>query len=442
MSTTLVIGLATSGLAVVDALLRDGVAVRAVELRADLPEAERLRAAGVDLRLGPHGPASLEDVDLVVPSPGVPERAPLLVEAAARGIEIRSELEFGARRTDVPMLAVTGTNGKSTTTSLIAAMLAAAGRDAIACGNIGHPLTLAAEEGHDVLAVEASSFQLRFAPTFAPRVSVLLNLAPDHLDWHGSFAAYAAAKASIFANQRPDDVHVGNRDDPEAAARSATAPCRIAWFRSGPPASGEVGWEDDVLVARLDREERFPKLPEGGAAWREDLAAATAAALAFGLTAEAISRGARTMRRLPHRGERVALVGDVAFVDDSKATNVHAAVAAMRGRHHVVLVAGGMAKGVDLAPLRTVADGLDGVVAIGEAADELAELFTGLVPVRLAGDIEEAVGAAYALARPGGTVLLAPACASWDMFRDYGERGDRFAVAARALQEEVAVRGD
>lgn len=442
MSATLVVGLASSGMAVLDALLADGEDVRAVDLREDLPDAERIRARGVDLRLGPHDASALEGAGLVVTSPGVPERSPLLVEAAARGIPVWSELEFGARRCDAPMLAVTGTNGKSTTTSLITSMLVADGRDAIACGNIGHPLTTAAAEGHEVLAVEASSFQLRFAPTFAPRVSVLLNLAPDHLDWHGSFAAYADSKARISANQRAGDVHVGSRDDQEAAGRSAQAPCRVVWFRSGPPASGEVGWEGDELVARLAGEQRFPGLPEGGAGWREDLAAAAAAALSFGVSVEAVSMGARTMRRLPHRGERVAIVGEVSFVDDSKATNVHAALAAMKGREHVVLIAGGMAKGVDLAPLRSVSEALDGVVAIGEAADEIAEIFSGAVSVRIAATIEEAVQQAYALARPGGTVLLAPACASWDMFSDYGHRGESFAAAARDLQEEVGVSGD
>ena len=439
--TTLVVGLATSGLAVVDALLADGEVVRAVDARAELPAAEGLRARGVDVRLGVHEPSQLDGVTSVVTSPGVPERAPILAWAQERRLPVMSELEFGARRTAVPTIAITGTNGKSTTTELVASMLRAGGRDAVACGNIGYPLTTAAAAGHDALAVEASSFQLRFCDTFAPRVSVLLNLAPDHLDWHGSFEAYGDAKARIFEHQRPDDVHVGNRDDAEAAARSAVAPCRVIWFRSGPPGEGEVGWDGDTLVARADHEVRLPDLPAGGPTWREDLAAATAASLAFGIAPEAVEEGARTMRRLPHRGETVGEIGGVAFVDDSKATNVHAALAAMRGRDEVVLVAGGVAKGVDLSPLLAVADALDGVVAIGEAADEIAELFDGRVPVRVATSIETAVGDAYALARPGGTVLLAPACASWDMFHDYAERGDRFRAAVIGLGMEVGDRG-
>lgn len=439
--TTLVVGLATSGLAVVDALLADRVAVRAVDVRTDLPGADALRARGAEVLLGPHASEQLDGVDLVVTSPGVPERSPILSWALERGVTVRSELEFGARRTTVPTIAITGTNGKSTTTELVASMLRASGRSAVACGNIGYPLTAAAADGHDALAVEASSFQLRFCDGFAPRVSVLLNLAPDHLDWHGSFEAYGDAKARIFEHQRPDGVHVGNRDDAAAAERSATARCRQVWFRSGPPGEGEVGWDGDALVARLSDEVRLAGLPAAGPSWREDVAAAAAASLAFGLEPGAVAEGVRRMERLPHRGETVAEVGGVAFVDDSKATNVHAALAAMRGRDRVVLVAGGVAKGVDLSPLVQVAGALDGLVAIGEAADDLAELFDGRIPVRLADSIEAAVVEAYALARPGGAVLLAPACASWDMFRDYAERGERFRAAAEALRSEVIAHG-
>lgn len=441
MQRPLVIGLATSGLAVVDALLEQGVPVRAGDVRTDLPDGPSLLARGVDLVLGPHDLSQLDGVDGVVVSPGVPERTGIVSAALERGLPVLSELEFGWRRTQVPVIAITGTNGKSTTTELIASMLRADGRRAIACGNIGYPLTTAAGAGAEVLAVEASSFQLRFCDTFAPEVSVLLNLAPDHIDWHGSFEAYGDAKARIFEHQGATQTHVGNRDDGDAAARSAMARCKTVWFRSGPPGDGEVGWEGEMLVARLDDEHRLEGLPSGGPSWREDLAAAAAACLSFGVSPQAVVDGARTMERLPHRGEEVVSVGEVSFVDDSKATNVHAALAAMRGREHVVLIAGGMAKGVDLSPLLSISGSLDGLVAIGEAADDLAELFSGRVPVRVCASVEEAVTDGYALARPGGTVLLAPACASWDMFRDYSERGERFAGAARALAGEVAARG-
>ncbi len=435
----LVIGLGVAGAAVARVLAEEGASVRVSEARPEVPGADELARLGVDVRLGGHAPEHLEEVDVVVPSPGVPEHAPVLRWALERGLAIWSELDVGAHLARAPYVAITGTNGKSTTTELVAAMLTAAGLDAVACGNIGHPFAVAAREGHDALAVEASSFQLRFHHALRPRVSVLLNLAPDHLDWHGSVEGYAAAKARIFELQGRGDVHVGNAEDAAAAALSRRAPCGVAWFRSGPPAPGEVGVVDGEIVARRDGEE----VELGGpapisAGFVADCAAAAAAALAFGLEPAAVAEGIARMRPLPHRGEVVARVGGVRFVDDSKATNVHAALHAIRGRRDVVLIAGGMAKGVDLSPLGEATPALAGVVAIGESAPEIAEVFEGRVPVRVAASIEEAVRAASAMAPEEGTVLLAPACASWDMFRDYAERGDRFAAAARALQEEAA----
>ncbi len=438
----LVVGLGVAGRAVAGVLAEEGAAVRVSEARAEVPGAEELVALGVDVRLGGHEPAHLEGVDAVVPSPGVPDASPVLTWARERGVEIWSELDVGAELCGAPYVAITGTNGKTTTTRLVAAMLAAAGLDAVACGNIGHPFAVAAREGHDALAVEASSFQLRFHHALRPRVSVLLNLAPDHLDWHGSFEAYGAAKARVFALQEGPEVHVGNAEDEAAAAISRGARCRLAWFRTGPPGPAEVGVEDGVVVARLEGGAVELGRPRGSSAgFAADCAAAAAAALAFGLDPVAIAAGMAGVEPLPHRGEEVARIGGVRFVDDSKATNVHAALHALRGRRDVVLIAGGMAKGVDLAPLGSAAPALAGVVALGEAADEVVSVFQGRVPVRRAGSIEEAVRLAHAMAPPEGTVLLAPACASWDMFRDYVERGERFAAAARALCEEVARAG-
>lgn len=435
----LVVGLGVAGRAVARVLAEEGASVRVSEAREDAPGGHELAALGVDVRLGGHAPEHLEDVDVVVPSPGVPERAPVLRWALERGLPIWSELDVGAHLCRVPYVAITGTNGKSTTTELVASMLVAAGLDAVACGNIGHPFAVAAREGHDALAVEVSSFQLRFHHALRPRVSVLLNLAPDHLDWHGSLEAYAAAKARVFELQGPGDVHVGNAEDPASAALSRGAPCRVLWFRSGPPEPGEVGVADGVVLARAGGEVVELGRPAPiSAGFVADCAAAAAAALAFGLEPPSIAAGIERMRPLPHRGEEVARVGGVRFVDDSKATNVHAALHAVRGKRDVVLIAGGMAKGVDLSPLRAATPSLAGVVAIGESAREVAAVFEGRVPVRMAGSIEEATRLAYAMAPEGGTVLLAPACASWDMFRDYTERGDRFAAAARAVQEEVA----
>jgi UDP-N-acetylmuramoylalanine--D-glutamate ligase len=441
--TVAVVGLASSGLAAARVLLGKGARVLVTEARS-LDEvtdaAAEARAAGAELLAGGHAPRHLDGVDLVVTSPGVPEDAEILRWAGERRIPIWSELELGARMAQVPYVGVTGTNGKTTTTEMIGAAMRQAGVDAIACGNVGYPFSLAAAEGHQALVVEASSFQLRFHASFHPRVSTLLNLAPDHLDWHRSFESYRDAKRRIYLRQGADDVHVGNRDDPHAAAVSRDAPCRLIWFTLGRPGDDEVGYENGELVARIGGRHALGEPSPGSVSHRADAAAAAAAALAFGIDPEAVRAGIETFQPLPHRGTVVAEVEGVRFVDDSKASNPHAALAALDGFEGAVLVAGGRSKGIDLSPLAAATPQLAGVVVIGEAADELAELFEGRVPVRRATSMEEAVTEAHGMASPGGTVILAPACASWDMFRDYRERGDRFAEAARALADRQGVR--
>lgn len=432
-----VVGLGIAGRAAARVLAEEGAAVRATEERVRIEDVGELRALGVEVYLGGHAPEHLDGASVVVASPGVPERAPVLAWAAERGLPVWSELDLGARLCRAPYVAVTGTNGKSTTTEMLAVMMRASGLDAIACGNIGYPFSVAAREGHDALAVEASSFQLRFHHWFHPSVSVLLNIAPDHLDWHGTFDGYAAAKARIFELQESAEVHVGNADDPSAEAVSRGAACRVVWFRRGEPGPGEVGYVGGEVVSRLDGETRLGRPSHDAAGFLADAAAAAGAGLSFGLDPGAVSEGLRTMRPLPHRGEVVARVGSVSFVDDSKATNVHAALHALEGRRDVVLIAGGLAKGVDLSPLASASPALAGVVAMGEAASEVVTLFEGRVPVRKAGSIEEAVRTALELAPAGSTVLLAPACASWDMFRDYRERGERFTAAAAAIERQV-----
>ena len=433
-----VVGLGVAGRAAARVLAEEGASVRVTEESADVEGTDGFRSLGVEVVTGGHEPSHLDDATVVVTSPGVPEHAPVLTWAAERGIEIWSELDVGARLCEVPYIAVTGTNGKSTTTELVAAMMRAAGLDAVACGNIGHPFSVAAREAHETLVVEASSFQLRFHHWFHPQVSVLLNVASDHLDWHGSIESYAGSKARVFELQTADEWHVGNADDPAAAAVSCGALCRLVWFRRGVPGDGEVGFEGGDMVARMDGEERLGRPPFDSAGFCADAAAAAAAGLAFGLKAAAVAEGMRAMHLLPHRGQEVARVNGVAFLDDSKATNVHAALHALEGRTNVVLIAGGRSKGVDLTPLAAATPSLAGVIAIGEAASEIIAVFEGRVPVRAADSIEEAVRTARDLAPPGGTVLLAPACASWDMFRDYGERGERFAAAASELALEAS----
>jgi UDP-N-acetylmuramoylalanine--D-glutamate ligase len=441
-----VVGYGVSGRAAADVLAAEGASVKVTEARpVDHLDAapdgaaakDVARAAGVDLLAGGHLPEHLDGASLVVVSPGVPEGSPVIAWARQRGLPVWSELELGARLCRVPFVAVTGTNGKTTTTEMVAAIMRASGLSARACGNVGYPFPLAARAADvDALAVECSSYQLAFQESFRPRVSALLNLAPDHLDWHGSFERYTAAKARIYVNQAGDDVHVGNRDDREGAQVSRWAPCRVRWFRWGSPEQEEVGVVDGMVMggdgAELGR-------PRGiGRGFLADAAAAAAAARAFGLADDAIRSALEAFLPLPHRGTVVVEVGGIRFVDDSKATNPHAALVALDGMSNAVLIAGGLAKGVDLSPLAEAAPRLTGVVVLGEAGPELARVFHGLVPVWSAGSIEDAVELARAAAAPGGTVLLAPACASQDMFRDYRERGERFAAAARDLAARTA----
>jgi UDP-N-acetylmuramoylalanine--D-glutamate ligase len=431
-----VVGLAASGLAAVRALTAAGASVRVTEARHrhDVGEAARAaESAGAEVLTGGHRPEHLDGIDLVVTSPGVPEHAAILRWAVDRGAPVWSELELGARLVRVPYIGITGTNGKTTTTQMVAAALRRAGLDAVPCGNVGHPFSAAAMEDHDALSVEASSFQLRFQDSFHPKVSVLLNVAADHLDWHPSEEAYREAKARIYARQGPGDVHVGNRDDETASSLSSSAPCDVVWFTLGSPGQGEVGYDGDFLVARLDGHVRLVRLAEATLAHRANAAAAAATGLAFGLDGEAVGRALSEFEPLPHRGRVVAEVRGIRFVDDSKATNPHAALVSIRGFRNAIVICGGRSKGVDLSPLADSVPHVDGVVVLGEAADELEAIFSGHVQVLRASSIEEAVRVAAGMAAPDRVVLLAPACSSWDMFRDYRERGDRFAAAARAL---------
>ena len=439
----MVVGAGVAGTSAARVLVQEGARVRVgdVRPRAALDDADGLEALGVELRAGGHDVSDLDDVTLVVISPGVPPSADLLLWAHERELPVWGELELGARLANAPYLAVTGTNGKTTTTGMLAACLRAAGLDAIACGNIGHPFPAAAREHHDALVVEVSSFQLTQQTSFHPRVSVLLNLAPDHLDWHRSFDEYARAKARIYANQRGDDVHVGNREDPGAARLSSAAPCRRLWFGTGEPPDGDVGYVADRLVVRADGDADLGAVDDDLAGFRADAAAAAAAALAFGVDPEAVRVGLASYVPARHRGETVAQADGVRFIDNSKATNVHAALAALAGVHDAVLIAGGRAKGQDLSELATRSDRVVAVVALGESADDVVRIFQDVVPVRKAGSIEEAARTAFELAPRPGAVLLAPACASWDQFRDYAERGERFAAAAARIERDGGAHG-
>lgn len=448
----LVAGAAVAGAAAARALLRRGAAVTVLDRAASAATGE-LAAAGAEVviadRVPP--PGLVARVAELVVSPGFAPHHPLVTAAQATGLEVYSEPEL-AWRLRGPLapvwLAVSGTNGKTTTVSMLAAILRAAGLAATAAGNIGEPLVDLT--GYRVLAVELSSQQLHWSATLAPPVGVLLNLAPDHLDWHGGFARYAEAKTAIWrgAGTAGGSVAVGNLDDPLVAERLAAVPGRRVGFTLAEPAPGQLGIAGGMLVDRAFAggagEPLAPvaAVRPSGAHHLANALAAAAAARAHRVPAWAVRDGLAGYQPQPHRNAVVATVAGVTYVDDSKATNPHAAIASLSAYPRVVWVAGGQLKGVAVDELvRAVAGRLAGAVLLGADRAELARSLARHAPrlpmVEVAstddGAMGEVVRAAAALAGPGDTVLLAPAAASLDMYASYAHRGDAFAAAVRRL---------
>ena len=432
----IVIGLGLSGLAAARHLVRLGATVTVTDASDDPVLQERAAALGeATVMLGMKDPIeAVRSSDLVVVSPGVPERAPSLEAAAAAGIPVWSEIELAFRLARAPILGVTGTNGKTTVTRMVASALTEAGYRAASAGNIGVPLTDAAVEDHDVIVAELSSFQLRNIIAFRAPVGVVLNVADDHLDWHGDFENYLAAKARLFENQLSGDVAIHHDDDASARAVSG-APGRTIVFSSTtlPPAGAGVD-RDGWIVVPEGRVCEAASLRARGAPSLANAVAAAAVACAFGATPDAAGRALASFEPLPHRMELVATIGGVAYVNDSKATNPHAVLAALGGLARVVLIAGGRNKGLDLSPLGAAAGSVRSVIVIGESAAEVERAFAGsTVPVERAGTMDEAVAHATAAATAGDTVLLSPGCASFDMFADYKARGEAFRAAVKRI---------
>lgn len=441
----LVLGLGITGVAVADAAARFGCRVLASDAgEVAAGSVAALEAAGVEVETGGHDRAlswATGEADLVVPSPGVPPHAAPLAAAVEHGVPVLSEVELAFRLTPVPVVAVTGTNGKTTVARMIGAALTSDGRRAVVCGNIGDAYLPAVLEHPDaeLFVVEVSSFQLHFCDTFHPIVSVVTNLAPDHLDWHGSMEAYRAAKARIAENQGPQDTFLYPIDQPDLADLApARGPRRIP-FGLGAPSAGPGVWlDEDEIVVRLGSDAVVLGPATGPAArgrpFLIDALAAAGAAMAAGAAPVATAGALAGFQPDAHRVEPVCELDGVRFVDDSKATNPHAAVAAVRGFDHVVLILGGRNKGLDLGPIRDVAGHLRAVVAMGEAADEVVDAFVGTdVAVTKTGSMAEAVARAYSSAIAGDVVLLSPACSSYDRYRNYAQRGEAFRQACRDL---------
>ena len=444
----IVIGLARTGVATSLFCARHGATVTAVDTRpeSELTDASaKLRAAGVTLHLGGYTEQILAGQDLVVPSPGVPADADILKAARTRKIPVWSEIELADRFLNGRLVGITGSNGKTTTTSLIDHILKNSGFSTLLAGNIGTPLIDVVEKTTDqtITVAELSSFQLELIDTFRPNISVFLNLTPDHLDRHGSMEAYAAAKARVFEKQTTSDFAVLNADDPASTPYAPTKP-KVFWFSRKQRVAQGAFLRGDEIVFRHDGEEEVilkqSEIPLPGAHNLENVLAAVAATRLAGAEPVAIARAIRTFAGVEHRLEFVTEHNGVRYYNDSKATNVDAtlkALDAFPGR--ILIILGGKDKGSDYtvlqAPLREKA-----ILAllIGAAAQKIESQITGSVAIERAGTLERAVESASRTAHPGDIVLLAPACASFDHFENYEHRGRVFKQLVHELANHTA----
>ncbi|MCU1382098.1 MAG: murD [Acidobacteria bacterium] len=440
-----VAGAARSGLAAAELLARRGARVTLSDARPALPDADRLRSLGIALELGGHTRATFTSADLVVLSPGVPPEQEAVQAARDRGVPVIAEIELASRWLLGRVIAITGTKGKSTTTALTGRMLEAAGFKVTVGGNIGSPLSAQVSEStpDTFHVVETSSFQLEQIDTFHPWIAVMLNFSPDHLDRHPDVAAYGAAKARIFENQNAADFAVINADDPavlELARRGRATARRFSL--AGAIDRGTVVEDGWIVERHSDIARRLVPIDAihllGPHLVNDVLAAATVGAIA-GAAPEAMTAAVDAFRGLEHAMELVADIDGVRFVNDSKATNVESALKSIESFDcDLVPIMGGRYKGGDLRllrePLKARARAL---VAIGEAAPLLRDALGDVLPVEHADSFAAAIARAHELAKPSGVVLLAPACSSFDMFRDYADRGRRFKDEVRRLQSHA-----
>ncbi|MFD9818860.1 UDP-N-acetylmuramoyl-L-alanine--D-glutamate ligase [Streptomyces violascens] len=458
-----VAGLGVSGMPVARVLNGLGAAVTVVNEGADersRTQAAELEAQGITVRLG-DGATLPEGTELIVTTPGWRPDKPLFAAAAEAGVPVWGDVELAWRlrdldgRTPAPWLAITGTNGKTTTTQMLASILRAAGLRTAAVGNIGVSLldVVLGEEQYDVLAVELSSYQLHWAPSLRAHSAAVLNLAPDHLDWHGSMEAYAADKGRVYEGNTIACVYNAQDKVTEDLVREADVEegCRAIGFTLATPGPSQLGVVDGILVDRAFVQNRqknaqelaevsdvFPPAPHNIA----NALAAAALARAFGVEPKAVRDGLKAFRPDAHRIEHIADIASVAYIDDSKATNTHAAEASLAAYDPIVWIAGGLAKGASFDELvQRSAKRLRGVVLMGAERHLIAEALARHAPEVPVVDLDRtdtgamsaAVREAAGLARPGDTVLLAPACASMDMFANYNKRGEAFAEAVREL---------
>ena len=435
-----VIGLAKTGLATTEFLLNRGARVVATDEKPVSPLNDDLRAA----KIVPHDPGILKGVELVIPSPGAPPTNPILMEAVRQGIPILSEIELASRFLKPPIIAITGTNGKTTTTDLIGHILTGSGKKAFVGGNIGAPLIgyVDGPQEDDYAVIEVSSFQLQWIENFHPAVAILLNVTSDHLDYHGSFAAYRLAKERIFANQSASDIAILNADDPGTEGLQKRLVARTLRFSSTRVVSQGIYSDDCRLVyapSPLERES-YPldmvKIP--GRHNVENVMAALMAARSCGCDPLAVIAAVETYPGIAHRIEYVGEYRGLSFYDDSKGTNVDAVYRALETfTKPVILLMGGRDKEGDFhALIPMLKEKVKGLILFGEARDTIDSIIGGIVGTHLRPTLQGGIETAIAAAAPGDVILLSPGCASFDEFRDYKARGQFFKDTVKALAHD------
>jgi UDP-N-acetylmuramoylalanine--D-glutamate ligase len=442
-----VVGMAATGMAATEFLIKQGATVIVSEQKTEQelgPSLKQVRSLGAEVELGRHSAQTFLSGDLIVLSPGVDPRIPPLEQARGKGIPIVSEVELASWFLKAPMIAITGTNGKSTTTALIGHILSGWGKKAFVGGNIGTPLTqyLLQQEEADYIVAEISSFQLEAISSFRPWIALLLNLGEDHLTRHPTLASYASTKARIFLNQGPQDWAVVNTDD--AAVKALIPQIRAQLIPFSRERDRQQGvWlvdRDTVVYKNGEREERFPlaKVRIKGMHNRENIMAAVATAEACAVPQAVIQASLESFAGLEHRLELVGEWNGVRVYNDSKATNVASAVTALLALEGpIILLAGGRDKGGDYAPLqRVIEERVKTVILMGEAQSRMQQALQGTIPIHLVTGMKQGVQLAWRLANAGDTILLAPACSSFDMFKNFEERGRVFKEAVLNFAKE------
>lgn len=441
----LVVGLGVSGLWTALFLSRLGAKVIVSDIRSeqalDSHMLEKIRKAGGILETGGHKNETFLDSELIIVSPGVPHDMGPLQKASSRNIPIMGELELASRLMDTPIIAVTGTNGKSTVTAFLGSMLENAGLKVFVGGNIGTPLIAYAAEGPiaDYAVVEVSSFQLDTIETFCPLISIILNISPDHLDRYADYNSYIRSKLSIFKNQGPEQYLILNDDDKILDTVHPSTGVHVLRYGFEKGTGRDAFLEDKAIRARLsnhgDKAFMFHEFHLPGRHNIENLMGVVLAGLVLDINESVIQKTINEFNGLPNRLEHVAELDDVQVYNDSKATNIDAAIRAiMSFERPIILIAGGRHKGADYAPLVKAAQGrVRKAIFLGEAKELLAGAFNGIIPYSLSASMEDAVFQAFQWAKPGDVVLLAPACSSFDMFSDYAHRGRVFRTAVEKL---------